>query len=388
MDFFPGAFGGFGGKMALADPWAVVADFNDRTIHTIDLGTSPPMVYGPFLSGQLGGSGSLIDVAVTPDGRFALVSNFDDHTVYKIDLTDPTSPSLAGSANIGFAPEDIAITPDGIYALVTDGWAVNRIALLRVSDMSLINTYTLTTSSAGAECVATDGRWVVVCDSDNDRIIYGAFDESNVMNGENTLSTGDAPLNAVFSPDRQTLLVANDHDGTVTVYQVSGSGITSSGSVSGLPGGQQSLAFSPDGTRAYVISDDPSPDQLSWLSITGPGSASQGGAGVANLLSDVTSGFLGVDVLAVTPDGRYALAGNPSTIVTPSHNLARIDLNDFSVSTITVNSDFPAGIAIFSRYTPGPTAVPTMNEWGVILLALGLGAVGIWSFRRREALLG
>ncbi len=35
-------------------------------IQTIDLGTSPPTVYGPFLGGQLGTTGALGDVAITP----------------------------------------------------------------------------------------------------------------------------------------------------------------------------------------------------------------------------------------------------------------------------------------------------------------------------------
>ena len=51
---------------AYSDPFAIVANEFDRTINTIDLGTGPPSVFGPFLGGQLGGSGLLQDVATTP----------------------------------------------------------------------------------------------------------------------------------------------------------------------------------------------------------------------------------------------------------------------------------------------------------------------------------
>lgn len=63
----------FFSSSAYAAPWAVVANFWNLTIHTIDLGTSPPTVYGPFLSGQLGTSGELVDVAIIPGTTYALV---------------------------------------------------------------------------------------------------------------------------------------------------------------------------------------------------------------------------------------------------------------------------------------------------------------------------
>lgn len=85
------------GKEAYSAPFAVVANEFDRTINTIDLGTGPPTVFGPFLGGQLGGSGLLQDVATTPDGNFALLGNSELQTVFLIDVSDPTNPTLAGS---------------------------------------------------------------------------------------------------------------------------------------------------------------------------------------------------------------------------------------------------------------------------------------------------
>src|SRR3970040_919677 len=73
-----------GKNEAYSAPFAVVANESDRTINTIDLGTDPPTVFGPFLGGQLGGSGLLQDVATTttPDGDFALVGNSELQTVF------------------------------------------------------------------------------------------------------------------------------------------------------------------------------------------------------------------------------------------------------------------------------------------------------------------
>ena len=351
----------------LAEPWVVVANKDDRTIHTIDLGLNPPVVYGPFLAGQLGGSGELMDVAVTPDGRYALVSNFQENRIYKIDLSDPKNPVLAGSAELSFSAEDIALTPDGRYALVTDGgWFSSWIALVRVSDLSVIREKELT---GYAQCVATNGHWVVVCDSNNSQIIYGRFDENEILLAENTLPAGVDPINAVFSPDGRTLLVANGLDTTVSVYRVDETAITRVNDLD-VPEAPQSIAFSPDGQRAFVLSTSPSPDTLSWLRVNGPGDVVVGGLGVADLLSDTDGALYGVDVLGVTPDGRYALAGNPASYGTLTRDLALVDLSDFRVSTIPLGSDFPVGLAIFIQETESaPVNVPVFTPLGALGLA-------------------
>ena len=362
--------------------WAIVVNHDDCTISTINLSTDPPTVYGPFLSGQLGDYNSLDDVVITSNGHYALVTNFFEEKVYFIDLSDPTNPALAGSVNIGFPAEDIAITPDNKYALVTDGGHSQQIALIDISSMSLKTTYTLS-GNLTATCIATNGNLVAICSYDNNSLIYGQFDPDNLISSENIITT-DTPINATFSPDGQTLLVANALNASISVFQVSGS-IISPGSPStiGVPDGPQSIAFSPDSTKAYLVSYGPSPDNLSWLQINGPRNVSLGGAGVAELLSDANGGWYGVDVLAITPDGNYALAGNPSNGNGNSNNVSLINLSDFSVASINTNTQYPAGIAVFQRYNPTPSLpVPTLTEWGMIILSLLL-AVSAFLFVRR-----
>ncbi len=363
--------------------WAIVANYYERTISTINLSTDPPTVYGPFLSGQLGDNDTyLYDVVVTSDGHYALVSNYYENEVYFIDLSEPTNPVLAGSVDIGFHAEDIAITPDNKYALVTDGSGFHQIALIDISTMSLKTTYTLSDNYT-ATCIATNGNLVVICAYDNNSLIYGQFDPDNVISSENIIPT-DTPINATFSPDGQTLLVANAHNDSISVFQVSGSTISpGTPSTIGVPDNPQSIAFSPDGTKAYLVSSGPSPDNLSWLQINGPGNVSLGGAGVAELLSDVIGGLFGVDVLAITPDGNYALAGNPTRVGIKSDNVSLINLSDFTVTSINTNTQYPVGIAVFQRYITSPSLpVPTLTEWGMIILSLLL-AVSAFLFVRR-----
>jgi len=220
-----------------AEPWAVVANHSDQTIHTIDLGISPPSIYGPFLLWQLGISGSLCDVVATPDNHYALITNFELSTLYRVDISTPTNPTLAGSINIGFYPEDLAIAPNGQFALVTDGDNIDRVAIINLTTFTLTGTYTLTTSKAGAQAVdiAPDNQTVVLCDFDNDRIIYGIVDPSTGLTSESTLPTINAPLNVIISPDGQTALVGGI-DKTISVFRITDPGVVEAGTtVSGLP---------------------------------------------------------------------------------------------------------------------------------------------------------
>lgn len=355
-------------KDAYSAPFALIANEFDLTINTIDLGTNPPTVFGPFLGGQLGGSGLLQDVATTPDGNFALVGNSELQTVFLIDVSDPTNPTLADSLNIGLGSSlqemDIAIAPNGQFALAVGGIGDqigNQIAIIDIATFSF-TTAPLTTPDAGTGCIdiAPDNQTVIVCDTLNNRIIFGPIDPSSGLTSETTLAAGNTPINATISPDGQTVLVANfvvdivsgTPDDTVSVFRITGPGIVVAGTtptVSGLPGSQQSIAFSPDGDRAFVVSvgpPDASPNQLSELQVNGPGDVSLSGAGVADLLSASNGGFFGVNVLAVRPDGLFALVGNNFESIIASPDVSLVNLSNFTVTNIDTNSDIPVGIDI------------------------------------------
>jgi DNA-binding beta-propeller fold protein YncE len=358
-------------RVAWANPWAVVANHDELTIHTIDLGTDPPTVYGPFLEGKLGTSGPLLDVAVTPDGHYALVSNFGSCTVYRIDLSDPANPTLDGFVDIGFEAQDIDIASNGEFALVVDGVSGNTIAIIDLIDFPQFTTDSLTFENACAVgvAIAPDNRTVILCDDFNGGIIYGELDPTTGLKSENELITEKGIVNVAISPyDGQTVLVANDVDDTVSVFRISEPGKIEPGElpeVKGLPGGEQSIAFSPDRERAYVVSYAgwrDRPDQLSWLKINERGVVELGEAGVVTLDSK-TGGFFGVDVLAITPDGSHALVGNPGSSVDPSNPstttyVTMIDLsNNWNTTKINTGSKFPGGIAVFNQSQPSVVPV-------------------------------
>jgi len=293
--------------------WVIVVG----TTGTVSLvNATTDLVYGPVLSGELGSSGGgLFDVAVTPDGNTALISNFGDSAVYLVDVSNRISPSVITSVTIPFFAEDIAITHDGQFALVTDGGSSTQIAAISLISRTLAYTVELGTPQAQAVDVAPDGT-VVVADYSNGSVhslfpdssgqltVTGSYSYTIRPDGTVTTTdhwqgsmpmvpsgaprsfigtTGDSgpigdsgslnvqpaspaaylsrPVNVAIAPDGQTVIVCDvaaydpptDTLFAVGVYRITSPGVlTLTGVITGLTRATQSVAFSATGDKAYL----------------------------------------------------------------------------------------------------------------------------------------
>lgn len=327
---------------------------NLAQVETVDIGTSPATVNGPFFAGQLGSAtaGPLFDAATTTDGRYVLVSYFLKNTVYRIDMQDPANPTLAGALDIGFSAEDIAVAPQGNFALVTDGGLSQQVAIIALPTCALTTVYNLTSGLAQAVAIGPDNT-AIFCDYSNQKIIYGQIDPVFGLISEATLPAS-RPVNVAISPDGKTAVAVNADNTTPTlaIFQITAPGVVTPGAtpfINGLPGGAQSVAFSPSGDRAYILHNQMKigtdlPDQLSYLTVHEPGNVSLDGIGVANLNTSSGSQLFGVDVLTITPDGAYALTSTP-TVPAANQKLSLVDLKTFNVTAISTKGDVPCGIA-------------------------------------------
>jgi len=342
-------------------PWAIICNAHSSSIYTADLGASSIRIYGPFLSGSLGTPGDhLLDAVVTPDNYYALVTNYLGHAVYRIDITDPTNPTLAGTVSFGtvFHPQDIAIAPNGQFAVVSDGFSFdtpslsNKLAFIDLSAFPSYSFYTLTTPNAQAQAVAVgnDSQTIIICDNFYSRIIYGKVSAAQTgLVSESTYSLTAFPINVAISPDGSTALVANLWAQSVNIYRITGPGTLVPGTpprIDGIYNGPQSIAFTPDGTKALVLCVG-NRDSLTWLRVSGPGNVSMGVDRVTDLFTRSLAAYDGVDVLAVSPLGNYAIAGTNSTNLTPNDRVALIDLSNFQTSVFTGALNDGAGIAVF-----------------------------------------
>jgi len=450
----------FSCSSAWAFPWAVVAnsgtggdpagpDFESESIYTLDLGTIPPTVYGPFLEGQLVPTdpdtgkpiygGGLFDVAYIPGTNDALISNFGYFTVYRVNFDNPTRPVLVGSVKLEVNPptppdppgpdyysmfaEDIAVTSDGKLAIVSDGGFSPVIAFINLETMTLSSFFELyegvpfdpatppdplpPLNSAQAVAITPDNQTVIMADYFSGTAVYGKI--NGARNGlesvhsihlcpnwnDKTKTCGakdymSRPVNVAISPDGQTALLADAGWGMVSVLKITGPGKVEPGTpfqLWGFPdtyadyladenaalGHVQSIVFSPDGQKAYLLQNgcylslddkliaNQLQNQISWVRINGPGQASVGKAWVAMLHSRSGSQLFGVDTLAISKDGTNLYASNP-TLSGATKIVSRVNLLDFSTSAVNVNSTVPVGIEILGRKFYWPMFLPAITN--------------------------
>jgi DNA-binding beta-propeller fold protein YncE len=322
-------------------------------------------VSGPFLNGEIGtvGGGSF-DVVITPDRSTALVSNFGDSTIYFINMSVPSAPTVRGSLVIPFFAEDIALTPNGRYALVTDGGFSPSIAVIDVQNRTLVEVYTDTTlptaNSFEAVAVAADGKTVLTVDFFGGAVNTLTIDDAGHLTyvGRTDISNGGTllPVNISISPDGKTAIaavVATTADPLLVpadvmrfpVLEITAPGVVALKRFVATDvrlNACQSIVFNPSGTKAYALSNQEDPDSTDAiapfntivdLNVTMPGLVSD--SGVTTNVDFISSGQLyGVDTIAMDLTGRYLYVSNMS--VTAANHLQVVDvLTGTVVKTIT-----------------------------------------------------
>lgn len=358
-----------------ASPWAVTPGQLDHqgytsAVVTVDMGTTPPTAYGPFLVGQVGTNrGNLLDVAIAPDNTFALLSGFGDRILYKVDLSDPTNPTLAAKTNMAFFVEDIAISPNGKFALVSDGGFATNVAYIDLATFEVVNAG-LTNGYASAVAIDRNNETILFADYFGNAIWWGKLKNplaknmvstnpaGSILYSENKLLLSNSvsglgrPINITISPDGRTALVGDCQSNIIYVFEIQTDGTVVPGVTPvifnihpDLSARPQSIAFSPDGQKAYTTIQTTNGNFISWIRINGPGNATLGGAGIAQVAPLGSSQFFGVDTLAVTPDGRQLVFGNATSSGT-TNMLSVVDLTTFAVTLIDSRLAAPFGVAI------------------------------------------
>lgn len=287
--------------------------------YTIDPETKQP------IGGQLGTEGGgRYDMAMTSDGRQALISNFGDGKVFFVDLSSG-APVVTGMAKIDFYAEDIAIDPTDTWALVTDGGMGSRIARIHIPTRTWIPagmdgsdppnpiSYTLPTIAiedpddpyypkvncdAQSVTISPDGRTVIVSDYGIGAIhvllLNPATGDLSYQQTVRLWKYGTdwtaafwfqyRPLNVAISPDGRTAMVVGPHrsadyypfpdpDAFYEGSNIAMFIIDRPGHVVRQPdvimpfrvSGAQSLVFSVDGRKAYmetIYQDDEPPNPI------------------------------------------------------------------------------------------------------------------------------
>ena len=312
----------------------IVTNHNSPSINIVDVATNE--VFGPFLQGQLGYS-YLVDVVVSSDGQFALVSNFNNDTVYQIDLSNLLEPTIAASYNLGFPAEDITLSADNRYAIVADGGTEHYLAVLDLQSRTTVQVLDIYPHYAQGVTIGPDGK-VLINDYENGYVHQYIL---NFVTGNLSYSGVSIPvascLNTVISPggnfaiacsyNRDTKVLKLNADNTIDVIQ--NLGLSS-----------QSAVYSSDGQIALIGEYGSSNDILGKYNVQGNGSLVWQQSFNLPFYSD--SGYYGVDVLALSTDNSKAYITDFGAEA--NNILVNINLENGTQQNLTLPD--PTGLAI------------------------------------------
>ena len=312
----------------------IVTNHNSPSINIVDVATNE--VFGPFLQGQLGYS-YLVDVVVSSDGQFALVSNFNNDTVYQIDLSNLLEPTIAASYNLGFQAEDITLSVDNRYAIVADGGTEHYLAVLYLQSRTTVQVLDIYPHCAQGVTIGPDGK-VLINDCTNGYVHQYLL---NFATGNLSYSGVSIPvascLNTVISPGGN-FAIACSHNSDTKVLKLNADNTIDV--IQNLGVSSQSAVYSSDGQIALIGEYSSSNDILAEYNVQGNGSLVWEQS--FNLPFYSYDGYYGVDVLALSTDNSKAYITDFGAET--NNILVNINLENGTQQNLTLPD--PAGLAI------------------------------------------
>jgi DNA-binding beta-propeller fold protein YncE len=289
----------------------------------------------PALIGSLDLENSILgpptNVAVTPDQSLALIANsvHSEQTLtgwkavpaddlYVVDLK-AAPPKLVQTVKVGRQPSGIAISADGKFALVAnrDNKSIS-VLKIEVGAVTVADTVSLD-DNVGGIAITPDGRRVVATKTAIHKAAILAIDEMGKFKFERDLWVGLFPWNVSISPDGKTALVANignngQSDGsakTISVIDLAAAVpyVREHVSVGDAPEG---VAFSPRGDFAALTILQGSYDAVAsaWFrKPTGAATLLSISGGKVSVVNSVDVGAFPEGV-AFSPDGQFIYVGN------------------------------------------------------------------------------
>lgn len=348
--------GVLGVSSAHAGPLAVIANFTDPgplvagppwppgTVTILDTATDqpvePPLTVGPNPQA----------VAITPDGKTAVVACSQSSELYFIDLS-ASPPAILGKLSVGdgtgntFYPANLAVSPNGQFVAVTCAadydpttgqqrpTQTNLVKVVSIQDRSIVQTTDVSqlpdqgggTLNAEAAGISGNGLIVLVSPSTDKGQVYGLqytdgqidLPQSAVNNGQFQAYAAQA-TNVTISPDGTTAIVPAGRKFLVTFSIDSSGDMTPTSPQPGYSSGGdgvQSVSITSDGKLAYALNLY-SPANISVFQI-GPGSTLKDTGmrlntdAVPDLFMQAGQLPVGNQMIAVTPDGKKVYAVNP-----------------------------------------------------------------------------
>lgn len=196
----------------------------------------------------------ILDVAITRNCALAFVTSFNSKTMFQIDLRAIPARVIGSAVSPTFL-EDVAVTPDGRFALSVDGSASNQDI---VSYSARLNAFVSTLpTSAQAVAISPECRDLVLTAQYFNNSVHRFVINPNGLLEDTGQSfpAGTNPINIVFSPTGEFAFVANSNGSNSTISVLSTlipNQVTLLGSTRSSDG-PQSMAITRDGGHVFAL---------------------------------------------------------------------------------------------------------------------------------------
>ncbi len=231
--------------MYTRESFGIVVESAQRRISIFDTNTFE-------VQQQLPLDADILDVAISNDLARAFVTSFGSKTMFQIDLCARPA-RVSGSAVSATMLEDVALTPDGKYALSVDGSADNQdIVSYSARQNAFVSTLPTSAQAIAISPVCRD--LVLTAEFFNNSVHRFVINPNGSLEDTGqSFPVGQGPINIIFSPCGQFAFVANSNDNTISVLStIIPRNVLLLGSMPSS-NNPQSLAVTRDGRHVFVL---------------------------------------------------------------------------------------------------------------------------------------
>ena len=245
---------------------ALVANRADGTISVLSIHGKDVLVLDTVPVGAAGDSVSA--VAITPDGKHALATKFNNHKVALLDVNGDKVTYTKLDLPTGPWPYNVAVAPSGKIALTADngnaGSSDGSVDTVSVIDLEAKPPRIIDRVVVGNDTIG-DGPEGIAVSPRGDVAVAAILAGSNMKNayfyhpngaiavlridGKKVTHVGDIEVGGLpeglgFTPDGKYLLVGNYLDQDISILKVDGTTVTNTGKRFKLPGHPASVGMS------------------------------------------------------------------------------------------------------------------------------------------------
>ena len=233
--------------MYTRDHIGIVVESAQRRISIFDINTFEVLQQIPL-------DADILDVAITNDCTRAFVTSFNSMTMFQIDLCARPA-RVVGSAVSSTFLEDVALTPDGKYALSVDGSASNQ-DIVSYSSRQNVFVSALPTGAQAVAISPESRELVLTAEFFNNSVRRFVINPNGSLEDTGqSIPAGTNPINIIFSPCGQFAFVANSNNSNSGISVLSTlipQNVTLLGSTPSSDN-PQSLTVSRDGRHVFAL---------------------------------------------------------------------------------------------------------------------------------------